>query len=89
MPGTYTSTAWIPQNLLNEGVIGVDVAFVSFGGPGFVNHLNLPALVKFHVQDQRPRRLAKGLYTGQLRGGVLPMLDWTTEFAAERAYETA
>ena len=24
-PGTYTCTAWIPPNLLNEGVIGVDV----------------------------------------------------------------
>jgi hypothetical protein len=27
--------------------------------------------------------------TGQLRGGVRPLLDWTTEYAAERAYETA
>ena len=88
-PGTYTSTAWIPPNLLNEGVIGVDVAFVSFNGPGFLNHLNVPVIVKFHVQESGLGDTAKGLYTGQLRGGVLPLLDWTTEFAAERAYETA
>ena len=88
-PGTYTSTAWIPPNLLNEGVIGVDVAFVSFNGPGFVNHVNLPAIVKFHVQDSGLGDTAKGLYTGQFRGGVLPLLDWTTEFVEARAYETA
>ena len=62
---------------------------VSFNGPGFVNHLNLPAVVKFHVQDSGLGDTAKGLYTGQLRGGVLPLLDWTTEFAEARAYETA
>ena len=32
---------------------------------------------------------AKGLFTGQLRGGVRPLLDWTTEYVEARAYETA
>jgi lipopolysaccharide transport system ATP-binding protein len=84
-PGTYTSTAWIPPNLLNEGVIAVDVAFVSFNGPGFVNHLNLPGIVKFHVQDSGLGDTAKGLYTGQFRGGVLPLLEWTTEYVEAAA----
>ena len=88
-PGTYTCTAWIPGNLLNEGVIGVDVAIASYGGPKLVNHVNVPALVKFHVHDPGLGDSAKGYYTAQLRGGVLPLLDWTTEFVAERAYETA
>ena len=71
-PGTYTCTAWIPGNLLNEGVIGVDVAVASYGGPKLVNHVNVPALVKFHVQESGLGDTAKGLYTAQLRGGVLP-----------------
>jgi homopolymeric O-antigen transport system ATP-binding protein len=87
--GTYTSTAWIPPNLLNEGVISVDVAVATLGGPSLINHVNVPSIVKFHVQDPAFGDTAKGLYTGQLRGGVLPLLDWTTEFVEARAYETA
>jgi lipopolysaccharide transport system ATP-binding protein len=88
-PGTYTCTAWIPPNLLNEGIISVDVALASFGGPRFVNHINMPGLVTFHVHDPGLGDTAKGLYTGELRGGVLPLLDWTTEYVEARAYETA
>ncbi len=87
--GTYTSTAWVPPNLFNEGVISVDVAVTSLGGPKLVNHVNVPGLVTFHVHDPGLGDTAKGLYTGQLRGGVLPLLDWTTEYAQARAYETA
>jgi lipopolysaccharide transport system ATP-binding protein len=91
-PGTYTCTAWIPPNLLNEGVIGVDVTVASLeaGGAGkLTNHVNVPTLVRFHVRDPGLGDSAKGLFTGQLRGGVRPLLDWTTEFAESRAYETA
>ena len=90
--GTYTCTAWIPQNLLNEGVIGVDVTVASLeaGGAGkLTNHVNVPTLVRFHVRDPGLGDSAKGLFTGQLRGGVRPLLDWTTEFVESRAYETA
>ena len=91
-PGTYTCTAWIPPNLLNEGVIGVDVTVASLeaGGAGkLTNHVNVPTLVRFHVRDPGLGDSAKGLFTGQLRGGVRPLLDWTTEFVESRAYETA
>jgi lipopolysaccharide transport system ATP-binding protein len=87
--GTYTSTAWIPPNLLNEGVIGVDITIAALGAPTLVNLVNVPSLIKFHVTDPGAGDSAKGLFTGQLRGGVRPLLDWTTEYAAERAYETA
>ena len=78
-----------PADLLNEGVIGVDIAVASYGGVKLVNHINVPSLVRFHVHDPGLGDSAKGLYTAHLRGGVLPLLDWTTEFVAERAYETA
>jgi lipopolysaccharide transport system ATP-binding protein len=79
-PGTYRCTAWIPPNLLNEGAISVDVAIASLGGPALVNHVNMPGIVTFHVHDPGLGDTAKGLYTGRLRGGVLPLLDWTTDY---------
>jgi lipopolysaccharide transport system ATP-binding protein len=88
-PGTYTCTAWIPDNLLNEGVIAVDVTIASLGAPTLVNHVNVPAVIRFHVVDPGLGDSAKGLFTGQLRGGVRPLLDWTTEYADARGYETA
>jgi lipopolysaccharide transport system ATP-binding protein len=79
-PGTYTCTAWIPPNLLNEGVIAVDATVASLGGPGLQNHINMPSVVKFHVVDPGLGDTAKGLFTGQLRGGVRPLLEWTTSY---------
>jgi lipopolysaccharide transport system ATP-binding protein len=84
-PGTYRCTAWIPGNLLNEGVIAVDVAVASPVGAGLANHVNVPAMVKFHVVDAGLGDTAKGLLSTRLKGGVRPLLDWTTEYVdAER-----
>ena len=87
--GTYTCTAWIPPNLLNEGALSVDVTVASLGAPNLVNHINVPGLVKFHVTDPGLGDSAKGLFTGHLRGGVRPLLEWTTEFDDGRGYATA
>ena len=88
-PGTYTCTAWIPSNLLNEGVIGIDVTVASLGAPTLHNHINVPSMIRFHVTDPGLGDSAKGLFTGQLRGGVRPLLDWTTEYDPAQGYETA
>ena len=81
--GTYRCTAWIPPNLLNEGVIAVDVSVASLagGGAGLANHVNVPAIVTFQAVDPGLGDSAKGLHTGQVKGGVRPLLDWTTEYA--------
>jgi lipopolysaccharide transport system ATP-binding protein len=76
-PGEYVSTAWVPANLLNEGLASVDVGIGSFGGPKIVNQINFPGLLSFHVQDPGVGDSAKGLFTGQLRGAVRPLLEWT------------
>jgi lipopolysaccharide transport system ATP-binding protein len=88
-PGTYTCTAWIPPNLLNEGVIAVDVTLASLAAPTLRNHVNVPSVIRFHVTDPGLGDSSKGLFTGQLRGGVRPLLEWTTEYAGARSYETA
>ena len=69
---------------------GLDWLTLEAGGAGkLTNHVNVPTLIRFHVRDPGLGDSAKGLFTGQLRGGVRPLLDWTTEFVESRAYETA
>ena len=77
-PGKYVSTAWIPANLLNEGMVSVDVGLASMGAPKLVHHVNLPGVLTFHAQDPGEGDSAKGLFTGQLRGVVRPLLEWTS-----------
>ena len=76
-PGEYVATAWIPPNLLNEGVMSVDVGIASLGAAKLFNHLSMPGLLTFHVQDPGIGDSAKGLFTGQVRGVVRPLLEWS------------
>ena len=76
--GEYVSTAWIPGNLLNEGLAMVDVGIFSLGAPKLHPHCNYGA-VSFHVQDPGEGDSAKGFFTGQWNGVVRPLLEWTTE----------
>ena len=75
-PGEFVSTAWIPANLLNEGLMTVDVGVGSLAAPKLVSHVNMPSLLTFHVQDPGVGDSAKGLFTGQVRGVVRPLLEW-------------
>jgi lipopolysaccharide transport system ATP-binding protein len=78
-PGNYTSTAWIPGNLLNEGFILVEVGVVSHAVTRHTHHAGFRDAVSFHVQDPGEGDSARGLYTGQWKGVVRPLLEWTTE----------
>ena len=78
MPGEYVATAWIPQNLLNEGFFTVEAAIVSFGTQKLHPHASLRALT-FGVYDPGEGDSARGRYGGQLRGTVRPLLEWTHE----------
>jgi lipopolysaccharide transport system ATP-binding protein len=78
-PGEYVVTAWIPGNFLNEGRMSVDADIVSFVGAKFHPHASARQAVSFHVYDPAEGDSARGLFTGQWRGVVRPILDWTTE----------
>jgi lipopolysaccharide transport system ATP-binding protein len=78
-PGDYVSTAWIPANFLNEGLASVGVAVCSLDAPKLRHHFNVSDAVSFHVQDPGEGDSARGLFTGQWRGVVRPLLEWTTE----------
>jgi len=75
-PGEHSATAWIPGNLLSEGLYTVSVTICSIGGPKLVPHANANDAVSFHVQDPVEGDSARGRYTGALRGAVRPLLDW-------------
>ena len=77
--GDYVSTAWIPGNLLNEGLLNVDATVVEFGLMKLVPKADARNAVSFHVYDEGEGDSARGLFKGQLRGVVRPLLEWTTE----------
>lgn len=78
-PGDYVSTAWIPGNLLNEGLTTVQVGICSLRASKLRPHAGSNDAVSFHVQDPAEGDSARGLFTGQWKGVVRPLLDWTTE----------
>jgi lipopolysaccharide transport system ATP-binding protein len=77
-PGDYRSTAWIPGNLLNEGLTAVDVSICSLASPKLIHHANERSAVAFHVQDAGDGDSARGQFVGQWSGVVRPLLEWTT-----------
>ena len=78
-PGDYVSTAWIPGNFLNEGLTTVDVTVCSIAAPKLHGHAGVYNAVSFHVQDPGEGDSARGLFMGQWKGVVRPLLEWTTE----------
>ena len=76
-PGEYVATAWIPGNFLNEGLVTVDPAICSIDSPKLYHHASVWQAVSFHVQDPGEGDSARGLFTGQWRGVVRPLLEWS------------
>jgi len=78
-PGEYAATAWIPGNLLNEGRFSVDAEVVTIAAPKLIPQAGAHQIVAFHVYDPSEGDSARGLFTGQFRGVVRPLLEWTAE----------
>jgi lipopolysaccharide transport system ATP-binding protein len=78
-PGEYVTTAWIPGNFLNEGLMSIDAAVCSIDSPKLHHHVSVHEAVSFHVQDPAEGDSSRGTFTGQWRGVVRPLLEWTCE----------
>jgi lipopolysaccharide transport system ATP-binding protein len=76
-PGEYVTTAWIPGNFLNEGLVTVDAAVCSIDSPKLHHHVSVHEAAAFHVQDPLEGDSSRGTFTGQWRGVVRPLLDWS------------
>ncbi|HVN59805.1 MAG TPA: ABC transporter ATP-binding protein [Gaiellaceae bacterium] len=83
-PGRYTSVAWIPENLLNEGTIVVSPSLNTFASGGrAILQASANQAVSFQVFDAAEGDTARGNYPGVWSAPVRPMLRWTT--SSERA----
>lgn len=74
--GRYTSTAWIPGNLLSEGVIYVGAALRTME-PNTLHFLERE-VVAFHVIDAGQGDSVRGEFGGALSGVIRPTLEWQT-----------
>ncbi len=74
--GRFTSTAWIPGNLLAEGTLIVGAA-ISTMDPVRIHFFERDA-VAFQVVDSMEGDSARGEFAGHFPGVVRPMLRWAT-----------
>lgn len=74
--GRYTSTAWIPGDLLSEGVLFVGVSM--FAPFEHHYHVHQRDAVAFHAVDHLAGDAAQHAVDGQLPGVVRPILRWST-----------
>ena len=77
--GVYTSTAWIPGHLLNEGRLFVTAAMGTLEPR--VNQFYVRDAVSFEVLDNLQGDGARGDWTGKIDGIIRPLLKWETEFS--------
>jgi lipopolysaccharide transport system ATP-binding protein len=76
-PGRYTSVAWIPPNLLNEGMTIVTVALGTHSPGGrMIRQAQAHEVVAFQVIDPGEGGTARGDYAGIWSGPVRPLLRW-------------
>jgi lipopolysaccharide transport system ATP-binding protein len=76
--GRYKTTAWIPGNLLSEGMLYVSPAMRT-ADPEVLYFLQNEA-VAFQVIDSMDGDSARGDFSGYMAGTVRPLLKWDTEF---------
>jgi len=85
--GWYTSTVWIPGNLLAEGKLFVRVDIVSLDPT--VPQCIVPEAVAFQVIDKFEGDSARGDYAGKIGGVVRPLLKWHTKFSPKKGKSLA
>ena len=78
--GRYTSTAWIPGNLLSEGMFFAGSVVRS--PERRILHFHAPEAVAFQVVDSLDGNSARADYGGPMLGIVRPMLKWQTQFSS-------
>jgi lipopolysaccharide transport system ATP-binding protein len=77
-PGTYTTTAWIPGDLLNEGTLMVGASVTTY--EPVTIHFHEADAVAFQVIDRGDGMSTRGDYHGAYPGAIRPRLEWQTKF---------
>jgi lipopolysaccharide transport system ATP-binding protein len=79
--GRYVTTAWLPQDLLNEGTVIIGAA-ISTPHP-FIEHFIGRDLVSFQTVESTTGGGVRGDYDGAFPGFIRPRLAWQTEYHGE------
>jgi lipopolysaccharide transport system ATP-binding protein len=77
--GTYTTTAWIPGNLMSEGDFFIHAAMTTLE-PQTIHQFHEKEAVSFRVVDPMEGDSARGDWANELGGLVRPLLTWETEY---------
>lgn len=80
-PGRYVSTAWIPGNMLSEGMVIVNAALWILE-PFRELEFQCKDAVAFHVIDSMEGDTARGDWAGNMVGVIRPILKWDTQYDA-------
>jgi lipopolysaccharide transport system ATP-binding protein len=76
--GRYTSTVWIPGNLMADGMVFPDCILMATNPEyGLFREKNC---VAFMVVDSQESDSARGEYTRGIPGVVRPLLKWSTDY---------
>jgi lipopolysaccharide transport system ATP-binding protein len=75
--GVWSTTMWIPKNLLAEGLMTVGVAIIKIDP--FTIHFHVTDAVSFNVIDHIRGDSARGEYTLGFPGLVRPLCPWETK----------
>lgn len=77
--GRYKSIAWIPGNLLSEGMFTVGAAMRSPNPK--IKYFNEKQAVSFQVIDSLDGDTARGSFSGKMSSVIRPLLKWETDFS--------
>lgn len=80
--GRYTSTGWIPGDLLNEGAMFVGVAIWTLAPD--ICHFYERDAVAFHVVDSFEEGSSRGGWLGNVPGVIRPFCKWDTQVEHSR-----
>ena len=75
--GLYRSTAWIPPDLLPEGLFSASAALITISP--FQAHFHHERAVSFQLYEPGDGSSARGNFVGPIPGVIRPLLDWETE----------
>ncbi|MBR8826626.1 MAG: ATP-binding cassette domain-containing protein [Gomphosphaeria aponina SAG 52.96 = DSM 107014] len=80
--GRYLATVWLPPNLLNIGLMHVNLVMVT--PDPLEEYVFVERAVSFNVHEtDGVQNTARGLYARDFPGFVRPLLTWKTEYQGE------
>ena len=75
--GKYSTTVWLPGNILSEGKISINIAF--FKASPLEIFLLVEKILSFNIMDEIRGDSARGEYILNFPGIIRPLLHWDTK----------